>query len=244
MPTGIPKSGKRKPRVERISRICEVCGRERFYTPGEIRVREEHLQTKIRFCSKACDSKHKTKPDTFTELTCSTCGQLFKKRTDHVKPSANYCSHGCCQMARRKEDARWRDPEQIKAYMSEYSKSHREDLNRLSREWVQANREKRLQIQADYRETHKDEIVALSHNRRSKKKQGTFTGEDWGLMKQFYNYTCLCCGKSEPEIKLTLDHIQPLAFDGVHELDNIQPLCFSCNSSKGTKTIDYRIFRM
>jgi 5-methylcytosine-specific restriction endonuclease McrA len=48
----------------------------------------------------------------------------------------------------------------------------------------------------------------------------------------------LCCGR--PDVKLTQDHVVPLARGGSNLIDNIQPLCASCNSSKGTQTIDYR----
>jgi hypothetical protein len=55
-----------------------------------------------------------------------------------------------------------------------------------------------------------------------------------------YNHTCLCCGRQEPEIALTIDHVVPLSKGGAHDISNIQPLCGSCNTSKYNKTIDYR----
>lgn len=66
------------------------------------------------------------------------------------------------------------------------------------------------------------------------------TSQRWEQIKAKYNYTCLCCGKSEPDIKLTIDHIIPTIKGGTHTLDNVQPLCVSCNSSKGSKSIDFR----
>ena len=48
-------------------------------------------------------------------------------------------------------------------------------------------------------------------------------------------YRCIVCTTHE---KLTVDHIHPESKGGATELDNLQTLCQSCNSSKGTKTMD------
>jgi 5-methylcytosine-specific restriction endonuclease McrA len=64
--------------------------------------------------------------------------------------------------------------------------------------------------------------------------EGTFTEQDWLQLKEIYNHTCPRCFRQEPEIKLTVDHKVPLTKGGTNYIDNIQPLCFSCNSSKST----------
>ena len=48
---------------------------------------------------------------------------------------------------------------------------------------------------------------------------------------------CLCCGDGN---NISLDHIIPVYKGGLNEINNLQPLCKSCNSRKGTKIIDYR----
>lgn len=79
--------------------------------------------------------------------------------------------------------------------------------------------------------------------RRSRKTQagGSYTPQQWRNLKLQYNYTCLCCGRREPEIRLTADHIIPITMNGTSDISNIQPLCTSCNSKKYNKIIDYRI---
>lgn len=77
-------------------------------------------------------------------------------------------------------------------------------------------------------------------NAREKGSNEKITAKEWQELKEFYNYTCLCCKKKEPEIKLTLDHVVPLALGGAHSIKNSQPLCKSCNCRKNVKYIDYR----
>lgn len=75
--------------------------------------------------------------------------------------------------------------------------------------------------------------------KRIKKQNGTHSFQEWEDLKKFYNHMCLCCKRYEPEIKLTEDHIVPLSKGGSDLMENIQPLCVSCNSKKYTKIINY-----
>ena len=68
--------------------------------------------------------------------------------------------------------------------------------------------------------------------------QGYHTRAEWETLKAQYNWTCIFCKKSEPEIKLTEDHIIPVSKFGSDNIENIQPLCRKCNSRKGTKIIN------
>lgn len=45
-------------------------------------------------------------------------------------------------------------------------------------------------------------------------------------------WECRRCGSHR---NLTVDHIHPIALGGTDDLDNLQTLCGSCNSSKGAR---------
>ena len=68
---------------------------------------------------------------------------------------------------------------------------------------------------------------------------GCHTLGEWETLKAQYNWTCPACKKFEPEIILTEDHIVPSSIGGSDNIENIQPLCRSCNSKKKIKVIKY-----
>lgn len=83
----------------------------------------------------------------------------------------------------------------------------------------------------------------LRHNlRRVARKlnaQGDHTFEQWEDLKMKYGYKCVSCLMEEPSIFLTEDHIIPLIKGGSDYIENIQPLCKSCNCKKHTKATNY-----
>jgi len=77
------------------------------------------------------------------------------------------------------------------------------------------------------------------HRRRSiLDKLESFTLEEWNTLLEKYNHICLSCRRIG--MKLTADHVIPISKGGTNTIDNIQPLCRSCNSKKKDKHIDYR----
>jgi len=81
-----------------------------------------------------------------------------------------------------------------------------------------------------------------THARRViiKTDRGNYTPAEWQAIKERQGFRCLMCGKQEPEIKLTVDHVIPVSKGGLNTADNLAGLCKPCNSKKGTKTLDLR----
>ncbi|MEO7839315.1 MAG: HNH endonuclease [Anaerolineales bacterium] len=149
------------------------------------------------------------------------------------------------------------NPEKYDEALRKYRESHREEINAKARERRQQDlehyreigrrsrekhAEERNAYQREYSKENRDKLTLYTNIRRARKleAEGSHTDQQWQELKAFYNYKCLCCGKQEPEIKLTRDHVIPLTQNGTDSIDNMQPLCASCNSKKTTKHIDYR----
>ncbi|MDP2630063.1 MAG: HNH endonuclease [Candidatus Uhrbacteria bacterium] len=81
------------------------------------------------------------------------------------------------------------------------------------------------------------QVMTNKRNAMKKKNGGNFTVGEWNLLKKQYNFTCPMCGESEPQVKLTIDHIIPISKGGSNWIENIQPLCGLCNSKKFTKIL-------
>lgn len=96
----------------------------------------------------------------------------------------------------------------------------------------------------DGRSKNKEHVSWVSNRRnrvikRLKEQGSSHTFGEWELLKKQYGYMCPCCKKTEPDIKLTEDHIIPLSKGGSDYIENIQPLCMHCNAVKHTKIIKY-----
>lgn len=68
----------------------------------------------------------------------------------------------------------------------------------------------------------------------------SFTAQEWLDCKASHDNRCVMCGAAESLFKLTPDHVVPLSRGGAGGIENIQPLCGPCNSSKNSKVIDLR----
>ena len=84
----------------------------------------------------------------------------------------------------------------------------------------------------------KNKVILNAHYKARKRgAPGYFTLGEWEILKKQHDYICCWCGKKEPAIKLTVDHIIALKNGGSNWIENIQPLCGPCNSRKGSTVI-------
>jgi len=97
-----------------------------------------------------------------------------------------------------------------------YRKKYPERVRDACRKWGKNNREK---------------VALINQRRRAKTSEFVVLEKD---IASIYSRPCVRCNKTS---NITLDHIIPLSRGGAHSVGNFQPLCKSCNSSKGAKTM-------
>lgn len=137
----------------------------------------------------------------------------------------------------RKKYLRWKKekPNELKAIQ----KKARENQKK-KKPWLKYNHQESTKAQQKaWRKSHPENISIISKNAKLKRKDviGFYTKSEWELLLIQYGYTCPSCGKKD--IELHADHIIPIIKGGSNFIENIQPLCKSCNSSKYTKIIKF-----
>lgn len=128
------------------------------------------------------------------------------------------------------------NPDKVKA-----SRERRADvIKERNKKYNEAHRKEAVERAARWKRTHPEKAKANEHRREARKRNngGCFTAEEWKILCEKYNNACLCCGRDD--VKLTADHVVPVSKGGLSSIDNIQPLCASCNSKKHDKIIDFR----
>lgn len=142
----------------------------------------------------------------------------------------------------RNSEYREAHKEEIDAYNASYRRDNRQKLKERQKEWREANPEAYREIHSRWKRANREKVNAATHRRRARLKGCSehHTAEEWEALKAATHNTCLWCGRQEPEISLTKDHVVPVDHGGSNAITNLQPLCKSCNSKKHTGTTDFR----
>jgi 5-methylcytosine-specific restriction endonuclease McrA len=170
------------------------------------------------------------------QVRCKVCACQARKDWAANNPKA-VAEHTHKFIARYREDAEFKA--KIQAYNLTQYYRHKDRHNEVQKRWYESNRERRSETRRKWRQAH-PELNKVYHYRwiaRRRSNGGAFTLDEWQSLCTHCDWRCLCCGGDKP---LTVDHVVPVSKGGSDDISNIQPLCQSCNSSKGAKTIDYR----
>jgi len=85
-----------------------------------------------------------------------------------------------------------------------------------------------------YRRTEEGQATRKKNKalRTSIKRYGPLTEKQWAEKLSRLGHACANCGTKEA---VQQDHIIPISKGGLHHIDNVQPLCKSCNAAKGDR---------
>jgi len=119
-----------------------------------------------------------------------------------------------------------------------------ERVREWKRGYYRANRERIIASVVEWQRQHPDQVRAKVERRRSllSAAEGAFTPSEFQTLCQRYDWQCLACASQDR--RLTVDHVIPLTSGGGNSIENIQPLCGSCNSRKRKRSIDFRTARL
>lgn len=195
---------------------------------------------------------------TVNTKTCKTCGKEFVRKWPYQIKKAIFCSHQCANSVlwenhvfteEHKEKllagrAKYKYTTEAKAKMSAMKQNYI-PWNKGIAMWFGEAKKNLVIPKAKYGIEHPNWKGGLSvlfvRKQRIEQNGGSHTKQEWENLKEQYNFMCPSCYKSEPEIKLSLDHITPISKGGSNNIENIQPLCRSCNAKKHVKTIKYEL---
>ena len=151
----------------------------------------------------------------------------------------------CKECEREYERYYCKRPYRIKKKSEWDKKNYKENICKIRervKNYKRNNKEKISKLNRKYRKENPEKVAfSLKRARLMRRKaEGSHTLKEWQDLKAYYGNTCLRCKKPEPQIKLTEDHIISIINNGTDDIDNIQPLCRSCNSSKNSHNYNYR----
>lgn len=192
---------------------------------------------------------------------CKKCGKKFKPAIwNHIYCGSKSKKTGCSwiNVNRDRAKRRWRNNKSYREYQREYQKEWRKEQRKQSTAYAQRQSEsKRKYYQSvrgkeqaiRWRKRNIKKILEWNRQRVLQKRGviGFHNEEEWEELKRKYNNRCAECKIPEQKLaeiwkgssftKLTKDHIIPLNRGGTDFINNIQPLCISCNARKHSQIL-------
>ena len=227
------------------SKACTKCGADKPLTEYHFKVKATgRLMARCKACDKAMGDKwRKANPETHREYARRYAAKNPEKVKARMK---RWRAENQDRIREQQKKYRQANPEKMRAKVAAYKKRHKEGVRVRDARYREKNREAIAARHRQWCEENPDRWRAicrkakLARRAREAGAAGSFTEAEFAELKALYDHRCLCCGRPEPEVKLTPDHIVPLSVGGSNDIDNIQPLCLSCNKRKHAKAVDYR----
>lgn len=222
--------------------------RSGFVLSSESSMPRINLSTGLKECTKCgelkpADQYHKD-ASSFDGLRrhCKTCSSVYRrgyyqrKGDKQREYTRNYHARNREYRNASKRLYNQREAEKMREYGRRYHAQNREQRRAISRKYYAAHSEEMKAYSVEYLRNHPESRNIQHHRRRARKQSalndGTITRQSVLALLSSWSGICPRCGK---DAKPTIDHVIPLAKGGAESISNLQLLCRSCNSAKGTK---------
>lgn len=163
--------------------------------------------------SRQCTQCKETKSiSEFPKDRSQTHGYKFKCKPCHAAANRDYNKRIAIQ-----------EPERLRKWQNNYYINHKDIRTADARE---------------YARVHPDLHRAKLRNRRARdagSKVISLTRQEWQTQREYFDYRCAYCLKilSRDE----QDHIVPKSQQGDHAIENVVPVCTSCNNRKRDRSL-------
>ena len=159
---------------------------------------------------------------------------------------------------RKSQHLAWRikNRDYIRKYAREYYKEHKNDLNfeahkrtpkAIEKENERQKKRRKTKEYKEWKRRYEASHPEKMHRIIKKNVIHSFSGEEWMQKKKAAKGICPSCKEYVGFNNLTLDHIYPISkankdflktgIKRIYNIEDVQPLCGKCNSSKHDKII-------
>ncbi len=189
-------------------KVCSGCGDEKDYSCFSKNSRSKTgLQSKCKDCNREYRNQNRKR------------NLEYGKKWREANPDYMEQYHA----SRYDQELQWR---------KQYYKENAETIKEYNRKYRMENSEYYREYNRKYARENVDRVALNKLKRRAKKLDNGIFLILQKEISAIRRSPCAMCGTGD---NISIDHIIPIARGGRHCVGNLQPLCQSCNSSKGTK---------
>ena len=232
--------------------ICSVFCSRKCYKINLNRIRLIPLSEKTcRICSQSYQ------PIRARQVVCSSqCQKINKKQTyakyeklflqkpenrEHKKQRhREYRRNNKEKLAKHHAEYYQKNKEKFAKYATKYYLKNKQRLEKYSRDYYQKHKAEEKERHKKWLATPRGRTISRNNTRKRKhrlKSLGKLDVDAWLAKCEKLDHICQICNIKLTQKTLTMDHIFPVSKGGTNNIDNLQPLCRSCNSKKHDKII-------
>ncbi len=208
-----------------------------------------------KFCSLRCSVQNRMRrlKASRQRNLCVVCGlvKVSRKACPNCRPAYNallarqyqqrnsqVCATRVKEWRQSPAGQKWRAENKAKLNKQAHNwqMNHREQHGAAVRKCYARNRNYYLQKHKEWQKANPDLYREQRRRKRARLRNapGSYDLRQWRELVEFYGGRCAYCGRTGA---LQPDHKVPLSRGGTNYIENILPVCGSCNAKKGAKTI-------